>query len=109
MPHTPFSDPPTDRRHRRPLSTVPGSALPGLIDVPSHGRRADPLHAAGHDRPMARVVHLEATGLWVVRLDGELAEIGGRSYWETLDELEAAARGAGLALSDLIVRTGRMG
>ena len=55
---------------------------------------------------MGRVIHMAATGVWVVRLNGRVAEIGGRTHWDSQRELVEAARRAGIALSDLVVYTG---
>ncbi|WP_431857230.1 hypothetical protein [Azospirillum sp.] len=100
--YTPFAEPAADRRHRRPLQAVPGHP-----DIPVYGRRDGSAHAAGRECVMGRVLRMDATGLWVVRLGGELAEIAGRTYWETLGDLQAAAKRAGLPLSDLTIHTGR--
>ncbi len=105
MPYTPFADSAHDRRHRRPAHTVPGHP-----DIPVFGRHADMVHAAGHGnagRAMGRVLRMDTVGLWVIRLNGELAEIDGRCYWDTLGDLQAAAERAGIALSDLTIHTGR--
>ena len=101
MPYTPFADQHHDRRHRRPAQAVAGHP-----DIPVYERHADTVHAAGQGSAMARALRMDATGLWVVRLGGELAEIGGRCYWDTLGEVTAAAKRAGIALSDLTIRTG---
>ncbi|HYH37732.1 MAG TPA: hypothetical protein VD860_05890 [Azospirillum sp.] len=100
--YTPFAETATDRRHRRPLQAVAGHP-----DIPVYGRHDETAHAAGRARAMGRVLRMDATGLWVVRLGGELAEIAGRTYWETLGDLQAAARHAGIPLSDLTIHTGR--
>ena len=105
MPYSPFADSAHDRRHRRPMQTIAGHP-----DIPVFGRHADIMHAAGHgsaNGSMGRVLRMDSVGLWVIRLDGRMAEIGGRCYWDTLDELQAAAKGAGIALSDLTIHTGR--
>jgi hypothetical protein len=101
MPYTPFTDSSHDRRHRRPAQAVAGHP-----DIPVYERHADAVHAAGRSAAMGRVLRMDTTGLWVVSLGGELAEIGGRCYWDTLGDLTAAARHAGIALSDLTIRTG---
>lgn len=100
--YTPFAETATDRRHRRPLQAVHGHP-----DIPVYGRHDETAHAAGRERAMGRVLRMDATGLWVVRLGGELTEIGGRTYWDTLGDLQAAAKRAGIALSDLTIHTGR--
>ena len=98
-----FTNAPHDRRQRRP-----DQAIAGYPDIPVYGRHEDALHAAGSAQrsQMGRVLRMDTTGLWVVRLGGELAEIAGRCYWDTLGDLQAAAERAGLALSDLTIRTG---
>lgn len=110
MPHTsyaPFADTAHDRRHRRPLHAVPGHP-----DIPVYERHADTVHGSGHaadrESAMGRALRMDTTGLWVVRLGGELAEIGGRCYWDTLDDLTAAARHARVPLSDVAIHTGRI-
>ncbi|WP_188051940.1 hypothetical protein [Azospirillum sp. Sh1] len=49
------------------------------------------------------------TGLWVIRRQGALTEVGGRLYWPDRASLERAAAQAGVQLSDIIIHTGRPG
>ena len=116
--YTPFADAAQDRRHRRPAQAVAGHP-----DIPVYERHADVLHGVGHgvghaaaghaadagDRggAMGLALRMDATGLWVIRLGGELAELGGRCYWDSLDTLQAAAKRAGIPLSDFTIHTGR--
>ncbi len=97
----PFTDLPHDRRHRRTEQTIAG-----FSDIPMRERPSTMVHAAGRSMAMGRVLRMDTTGLWVVSLGGELAEFGGQCYWESLSDLTAAARRAGIALSDLTIRTG---
>lgn len=105
MPYTPFADQHHSRRHRNTAQ-----AVAGYPTIPLHERHSDAVHAAGHSGTtggtMARALRMDATGLWVVHLGGELAEIGGRCYWDTLGDLTAAAKRAGIPLSDLTIHTG---
>ncbi|HYG86335.1 MAG TPA: hypothetical protein VD978_08765 [Azospirillum sp.] len=98
-----FTDAHHDRRQRRPEQ-----AVAGYPDIPVYERH-NALRAAGSARGavMGRVLRMDTTGLWVVHLGGELAEMGGRCYWNTRGDLEEAAKRAGIALSDLIFHTGR--
>ncbi|WP_158279284.1 hypothetical protein [Azospirillum humicireducens] len=48
------------------------------------------------------------TGLWVLKRQGVLAEVGGRLYWPDRPSLEQAAAQAGIPLSDVAVHTGRL-
>jgi len=48
------------------------------------------------------------TGLWVIRRNGALVEIGGRLYWSDRASLERAAVQAGVPLSSDVVHTGRL-
>ena len=97
---------PTDgqngRRHRRPSQPVAGHP-----EIPVHERHVETQRAAGRGSAMGRVVHMDMAGVWVLRLNGELAEIDGQCHWPTQQALTAAANGAGIALSSLVIRTGR--
>lgn len=101
MPSSRLADMPHERRHRRPEQSVAGHP-----DIPVYERPSGTAHGTGRNAAMGRVLRMDTTGLWVVWLGGELAEIGGRSYWESLGDLTAAARRAGIPLSDLTIRTG---
>lgn len=48
------------------------------------------------------------TGLWVIRRQGALVEIGGLLYWADRKSLEQAAAQAGVPLSTDVVHTGRL-
>ena len=79
MPH-PFA--PHDRRHRRP-----DAMSAGLFEIPAYERSDATLHAAGEDARMGQVLRMDATGLWVVRLGGRLAELNGRTHWDSREAL----------------------
>ncbi|MBP2295654.1 hypothetical protein [Azospirillum rugosum] len=107
---------PSDRRERHPLPMVGGhadAALFGLLPGQLSGRadtaphpvtQARPQPTAGH--PLAQAVHMAATGVWVVKRNGRVAEINGRTHWESKSSLGADAERAGIALSDIVIRTG---
>ncbi|AWB06368.1 hypothetical protein A6A40_14755 [Azospirillum humicireducens] len=57
---------------------------------------------------MGRIVEMAFTGLWVLKRQGVLAEVGGRLYWPDRPSLEQAAAQAGIPLSDVAVHTGRL-
>jgi len=101
---------PSDRRERRPLQPVTGYPDIPFFEraesVPHPVTQARPETAAGS--PMGKVIHMASTGVWIVKLNGRLAEINGRLHWESQAELAADARRAGIALSDLIVHTGSL-
>lgn len=61
------------------------------------------------DVQMGRIIEMAFTGLWVIRRQGTLTEVGGRLYWPDRASLERAAAQAGLHLSDIVVHTGRLG
>lgn len=101
---------PSDRRDRSPM--VP-NALHNR--VPVFERNDDPSHHPATPRPgdlvarterLAQVVHLAATGVWVIKRNGMLLEIDGRMHWEDQKALALAADRAGVALSSIVVRTG---
>ncbi|HYH23602.1 MAG TPA: hypothetical protein VD995_33710 [Azospirillum sp.] len=54
---------------------------------------------------MLRIVNLGRTGLYVVMNGGTLASLGGRSWWNSLDELRAAAKKENVAVSDHVLHT----
>lgn len=58
--------------------------------------------------PMGRMIEMAFTGLWVIRCQGALVEIGGRLCWPDRGALEQAAAEAGIPLSDIVVHTGRL-
>jgi hypothetical protein len=57
---------------------------------------------------MGRMIEMAFTGLWVIRRQGVLVDIGGRLCWPDRGSLEQAAAGAGIPLSDVVVHTGRL-
>lgn len=100
-----------DRRERFPVPSTRGYG-----DVPAFDRtdtaphpvtQARPQPASG--QPLAQVIHMAATGLWVVKRNGRVAEINGNSHWESRNALAVEAERAGVALSDLVIRTGALG
>lgn len=106
---TSFAEAPGQRRHRRPDQPVAGHP-----EIPTFDRHDAGLSLSGAARttrrgtpPMGRVLHMAATGVWAIRLGGRFVEVDGRNCWESRDALNAAAAQAGVALSDLVVDTGR--
>ncbi len=103
---------PSDRRERHPLPMVGGHAdgalfgqLSGRADAAPHPvTQARPQPAAG--QPLAQAVHMAATGVWVVKRNGRVAEINGHVHWDSQATLAADAERAGIALSDIVIRTG---
>lgn len=99
---------PSDRRERRPLQAVgghPDSPVFARADGAPHPvTQARPPVASG--QPLGQVIHMAATGVWVVKRNGRVAEINGRSHWESQRTLAADAERAGIALSNLVIRTG---
>ncbi|MDQ2103286.1 hypothetical protein [Azospirillum isscasi] len=102
---------PSDRRERHPLQPVNG--LPGApaferSDAATHptAHSASQIRAVSDPEPLARVIHMATTGVWVVKRHGRMVEIGGRYHWDCQRELASDARRAGVALSDLVVNTG---
>ncbi|GLR79631.1 hypothetical protein HUE56_11285 [Azospirillum oryzae] len=61
------------------------------------------------DAQLGRIIEMAFTGLWVIRRQGALTEVGGRLYWPDRASLERAAAQAGVQLSDIIIHTGRLG
>lgn len=115
-PHTlalPFSsaDHPGERRQRH---TIPGSSAILAVPVGIHGNGPHPCGPASPDhpvsaspRPMGRVIHMAAVGVWAVILNGRLAELDGIMHWPTQEALKRAAARAQIALSDLVTNTGQ--
>lgn len=107
---------PGDRRERHPLPKAGGHAdgvlfgqlsgqLSGRADAAPHPvTQARPRPAA--DQPLAQAIHMAATGVWVVRRNGRVAEINGHFHWDSQATLAADAARAGIALSDIVIRTG---
>lgn len=54
---------------------------------------------------MMRIVNLGRTGIFVVMRGGNLTNLGGRSHWRSLDEVQRAARAENAVISDMVVRT----
>ncbi|HYD66876.1 hypothetical protein [Azospirillum sp.] len=100
---TAFAEAPGQRRHRRPDQPVAGHP-----EIPTFDRHDALTRAARRGTPpMGRVLHMAATGVWAIRLGGRFVEVDGRHCWESREDLDAAAVRAGVALSDLVVDTGR--
>ena len=107
---------PSDRRERHPLPMGGGHAdgvlfgqfsgqLSGRADAAPHPvTQARPQPAAG--QPLAQAIHMAATGVWVVRRNGRVAEINGQFHWDSQSKLAADAERAGIPLSDIVIRTG---
>lgn len=72
------------------------------------GRPPDRDRSAVHHLPMGRIIEMAFSGLWVIKRQGVLAEVGGRLYWPDRQSLERAAVQAGIPLSDVVVHTGRL-
>ena len=73
--------------------------------------RGGPTHqpsATPPDAQMGRIIEMAFTGLWVIRRQGALAEVGGRLSWPDRASLERAAAEAGIPLSGDIIHTGRL-
>ncbi|WP_029009482.1 hypothetical protein [Azospirillum halopraeferens] len=74
--------------------------------MPPNAHASLPRNAHTPAPTLGRVIHLQTADVWVVRHGGALAELDGRTFWSTPEALRAAAARAGLALSDLVCRTG---
>lgn len=76
-------------------------------DDPSHHPATPRLEdLSAKPERLAQVVHLAATGVWVIKRNGSLLEIDGRMHWEDPESLHDTAARAGVALSSIVVRTG---
>lgn len=73
-----------------------------------NGRPPDRNQSSAHSSPMGRIIEMAFSGLWVIKRQGVLAEVGGRLYWPDRQSLERAAVQAGIPLSDVVVHTGRL-
>lgn len=82
-----------DRDRDRDLNRAPASSVPS-------GQPSTP--------PMGRIIEMAFSGLWTIKRQGVLAEVGGRLYWPDRQSLERAAAQAGIPLSDVVVHTGRL-
>ncbi|MBK3735648.1 hypothetical protein GAY29_21615 [Azospirillum brasilense] len=111
---------PSDRRERHPLQLVsahPCAPAFERSDAAMHPAVSAADAAVGHstptarsgfdEEPLARVIHMAATGVWVVKRQGRMLEIGGRLHWNCPRSLASDAERAGVALSDLVMNTGR--
>ncbi|QCO15341.1 hypothetical protein D3869_08960 [Azospirillum brasilense] len=75
--------------------------------VPAAVPASVPRIRAGLDgQPLARVIHMATTGVWVVKRHGRMLEIDGRLHWNCPRTLASDAERAGVVLSDLVVNTG---
>ena len=54
---------------------------------------------------MLRIVNLGRTGLYVAMRGGELAVLGGRSYWTDPNQVREAAKRENAAVSDRVITT----
>ncbi|WP_149164461.1 hypothetical protein [Azospirillum brasilense] len=111
---------PSDRRERHPLQPVSAypcapafersdaaihPAVPAA--VPAAAQPMPPVRPGLNGEPLARVIHMATTGVWVVKRHGQLLEIEGRLHWNCPRALASDAERVGVALSDLVVNTGR--
>lgn len=71
-------------------------------------RPPDRNRSSPHSPPMGRIIEMAFSGLWVIKRQGALTEVGGRLYWPDRQSLERAAAQAGIPLSDVAVHTGRL-
>ncbi|CAO3448484.1 hypothetical protein [Azospirillum argentinense] len=112
---------PSDRRERHPLQPVrlhpcapvfersdaaTHSAVPAAVPAAVAQSPSQPRAASGGE-PLARVIHMATTGVWVVKQRGRMLEIAGRMHWNCPRSLASDAERAGVALSDLVMNTGR--
>lgn len=104
---------PSDRRERHPLQPVSAHPCAPAFErsdaaihpvVPAVSRSTSPVRAGGV--PLARVIRLATTGVWVVKRHGRMLEIDGRLHWNCPRTLASDAERAGVVLSDLVVNTG---
>ncbi|CAO3415174.1 hypothetical protein [Azospirillum argentinense] len=104
---------PSDRRERHPLQPVSAHPCAPAFErsdaaihpaVPAVGQSTSPVRAGGE--PLARVIRLATTGVWVVKRHGRMLEIDGRLHWNCPRTLASDAERAGVVLSDLVVNTG---
>lgn len=108
---------PSDRRERRPLPMMAGGHADGALFGQFSGQLSGRADTAPHpvtqarpqpaaDQPLAQAVHMAATGVWVVKRNGRVTEINGNVHWDSQAALAADAERAGIALSDIVIRTG---
>lgn len=106
---------PSDRRERHPLQPVNAHPCAPAFErsdaaihptVPAAAQLVSPVHPGFSGEPLARVIRLATTGVWVVKRHGRMLEIDGRLHWNCPRRLASDAERAGVALSDLVVNTG---
>ncbi|WP_454020097.1 hypothetical protein [Azospirillum sp. Marseille-Q6669] len=106
---------PSDRRERHPLQPVSAHPCAPAYErsdaaihpaVPAAAQPTSPVHPGFSGEPLARVIRLATTGVWVVKRHGRMLEIDGRLHWNCPRTLASDAERAGVALSDLVVNTG---
>ncbi len=73
-----------------------------------NGHPPDRNQSSTHSSPMGRIIEMAFSGLWVIKRQGVLTEVGGRLYWPDRQSLERAAVQGGIPLSDVVVHTGRL-
>ncbi|MCR6630350.1 MAG: hypothetical protein NVV74_10040 [Magnetospirillum sp.] len=111
---------PSDRRERHPLQPVrvhpcapaferSDAAIHPAVPaaVPAVAQSTARTRPAFDEEPLARVIHMATTGVWVVKRQGRMLEIEGRLHWSCPRSLASDAERAGVALSDLVMNTGR--
>ncbi|TWA62274.1 hypothetical protein FBZ84_11149 [Azospirillum baldaniorum] len=110
---------PSDRRERHPLQPVSAHPCTPAFErsdaaihpavpaaVPAAAQPMSPLRPGFNGEPLARVIRLATTGVWVVKRHGQMLEIDGRLHWSCPRTLASDAERAGVILSDLVVNTG---
>ena len=102
-----------DRRERHPLQPVhghPGALAFERSDVSAHPTTHSALRTRPvfDQEPLAQIIHMATTGVWVAKHHGRMVEIDGRCHWSCQRELASDAQRAGVALSDLVVNTGSL-
>ncbi|WP_172428760.1 hypothetical protein [Azospirillum brasilense] len=111
---------PSDRRERHPLQPVSAHPCAPAFErsdaashpavppaVPSAGQSTSQTRPDFDGEPLARVIHMATTGVWVMKRHGRMLEIDGRLHWSCPRALASDAERAGIALSDLVMNTGR--
>lgn len=111
---------PRDRRERHPLQPVSGHPCAPAFErsdaaihpavpaaVPAVFQSTSQPRPVSGGEPLARVIHMATTGVWVVKRQGRMLEIEGRMHWSCPRSLASDAERAGVALSDLVMNTGR--
>lgn len=54
---------------------------------------------------MYRIINLSRTGVFVAMRAGEVATLGGRSHWDTVEQARGALATARLAAADRVMST----